>query len=268
MSDEVLTLSAALAFYTLLSFAPLMVLAVWLASLTGPNAQAELLAQIGALAGASAQDAAGAVINSGKAHPSVGSVAGISGLITLAIGATTVFGQLQSSLNRIFGIRSKPSNAIWSWLRQRVLSLGVVASFGFVLIVSLGVSTALGLLLPRTGILWDSINQGVTAAVFAVLFGTLFRYLPDTRIPWRNALGGGLVTAVLFAIGKWGIGVYLASGDVGGAYGAAGSLALLLVWVYYSGAIFFFGAELTKSWLVESGHAFEPTAHGELRGAT
>jgi membrane protein len=265
LRDDVLTLAAALAFYTLLSFAPVMVLAVWLGAYAGAGFQDSLLNQIGALAGGQARDAAKAVIDSGKAHPSFGSVAGIAGILTLVVSATTAFAQLQSSLNVIFGITARPSNAIGSWLRRRVLSLGVLAAFGFVLIVSLLVSAGLGIALPRTGTVWDIANQISSALVFAFLFGALFRYLPDARIPWRHAFGGGFVTAVLFALGKWAIGFYLARGDVGGAYGAAGSLAVLLVWSYYSGAIFFYGAELTKAWLDQQHIAIQPTAHGERR---
>ena len=263
LGDDVLTLSAGLAFYTLLSFAPLIVLGVLAASVAGAGAQAALLEQIGALVGPAARDAAAAVIASGKSHPSAGSLAGIAGLVTLAIGATTVFAQLQSSLNVIFGIVAKPSNALWGWLRRRVLSLGVIFATAFVLIASLLVSAALGLFLPRGSLILDGANQLVSAVVFAVLFGLMFRYLPDARIPWRWSLSGGLVTAILFALGKWALGLYLARGDVGGAYGAAGSLAILLVWVYYAGAIVFYGAELTKTRMKRNGVDVTPLAHAE-----
>jgi len=153
-------------------------------------------------------------------------------------------------------------------VRDILLSLGVILAVAFVLIASLLISALLGWALPKTGALWDVANEAVATAVFAALFGVLFRYLPDARIPWRVAAAGGSVTAILFALGKWAIGVYLASGDVGGAYGAAGSLAVLLVWVYYSGAIFFFGAEVTKAWLDVRGETIEPTAHAKHRENT
>ena len=261
LDDDVLTLSASLAFYTLLSFAPLIVLAVLASSAAGVDAQDALLDQIGAVIGPQARDAASAVIASGKSHPSAGSIAGIAGVITALVGATTVFAQLQSSLNLIFGLVAKPTNAILDWLRRRIASAGVILAIAFVLIVSLLISAGLGLVLPRGGLVLDAINQIVSAGVFAGLFSVLFRYLPDARIPWRYAISGGIVTAVLFALGKWGIGIYLASGDVGGAYGAAGSLAVLLVWVYYAGAILFYGAELTKTWMTSNGVAIEPLAH-------
>ena len=265
IEDDVLTLCAALAFYTLLSFAPLMVLSVWLASSGGPLEQNSLLDQIGVLAGGEARSAAKVVIDSAATRPTLGSLAGFFGLAVMIAGATTVFAQLQSSLNIIFDVVARPNNAIWMWLRRRLLSVGIIAAFAFVLVVSLIVSAFLGVLLHRNGMVWDVANQITTTAVFAFLFGAMFRYLPDARIPWRFALVGGLVTAVLFALGKWAIGFYLARGDVGGAYGAAGSLAVLLVWVYYSGAIFFVGAELTKAWLDQAGVPAAPTRFGERR---
>ena len=260
LDDDVLTLSAALSFYTLLSFAPLMVLAVWATSLIGPGAEEAMLGQISALAGGDARMAAQAVIDSANKHPSLGSMAGIIGIVISIVGATTVFAQLQSSLNRIWGITSQPSNAILSWLRRRVLSVGVIAAIVFVLVVSLLASSALGLLLTRNGAWWDVINQVISTIVFAALFTLLFRYLPDARLPWRRAAWGGLVTAVLFGLGKWLIGFYLSRGDVGGAYGAAGSLVVLLVWVYYSSTIFFIGAESVQVWLQGRGETIEPAS--------
>lgn len=261
MADEVMSLSAALSFYTLLSFAPLMVLGVWASAQLGQGAQDAMLAQIGALAGSDARTAAQVVVDSANSHPSLGSIAGLVGIGMALIGATTVFAQLQTSLNRIWSIEARPGNAIWTWLHRRVLSMGVIASIGFVLIVSLLVSSAMGVLLKNTGPVWDVLNQVITAGVFAALFGVLFRYLPDARLAWKRALYGGLVTAVLFALGKWVIGFYLSRGNVGGAYGAAGSLVVLLVWVYYSSAIFFFGAEVVQAYVEESGERIQPAEH-------
>jgi membrane protein len=262
VDDDVLTLAAALSFYTLLSVAPVIGLAIWLVSILGPGARDSLLDELALLGGDAARSAASAVIESGKAHPDFGGFAGIAGVVLLVVGATTVFAQLQSSLNVIFKVAAAPSNAIRSWIRRRVLSAGVLLAAFFVLIVSLVVSAALGWLLPRSGLVWDAANQIITAIVLAMLFGVLFRYLPDARIPWRHALSGGLVTAILFAIGKWLIAIYVQRADVGGAYGAAGSLVVLLVWAYYSAAIFFVGAELTKGWLVQSGEPIRAAANG------
>lgn len=261
VADDALTLCAALSFYTLLSFAPLLVLAVWASGSMAPGAQEAMLDQFGALAGNDARLAAQAVVDSASERPALGSLAGLLGIGTSLVGATTVFAQLQSSLNTLWGIKAKPHNAVWGWLRRRVLSIGVIAAIGFVLMVSLLVSSVLGLLLTRTGPVWDVLNQAISVVVFAGLFALLFRYLPDARLAWRPAAWGGLVTAILFGIGKWVIGLYLARGEVGGAYGAAGSVVVLLVWVYYSSAIFFFGAELVQAWLVAHGGSVAPAAH-------
>src|SRR5699024_1688029 len=140
---------------------------------------------------------------SADSHPGLGNIAGLIGLAISLVGATTVFAQLQTALNRIWGIRSRPGRALWGWLRRRVLSIGVIGAVVFVLIVSLMVSSLLGALLDNRGALWDVINQVVTTVVFAFLFALLFRYLPDARLPWTRLLRGGIVTAILFAIGKW-----------------------------------------------------------------
>lgn len=262
--DNAMSLAASLAFYTLLSFAPLLVLAVWASALMGYDAQQTMLDQITGIAGQGAREAAQAVFASADANPDAGSMAGIIGIIVSLVGATTVFAQLQSALNRIWGIRARPTNAIWGWLRRRVLSIGVIGAVAFVLVVSLLVSSALGLLLTQSGPWWDVINQVISTAVFALLFALMFRYLPDGRLPWRRVWWGGVVTAILFAIGKWAIGYYLSSGNVGSAYGAASSLVVLLVWVYYSGAIFFFGAEVVQAWAIERGETIEPEKHAEV----
>ncbi len=263
-AHNAMSLSASLSFYTLLSFAPLLVLLVWLASLLGYDAQQTILDQVALMAGPDARQAAQTVFASADGSPGLGSVAGIVGIVIALVGATTVFAQLQAALNRIWGIRALPGRAIWGWLRRRVLSIGVICSVVFVLIASLLISSLLGMLLSRDGAWWDGINQLVSTGVFAFLFALLFRYLPDARLPWHRVLRGGIVTAILFAIGKWLIGYYLASGKVGSAYGAASSLVVLLVWVYYSGAIFFFGAEVVRAWAIESGENIEPEAHAEL----
>jgi membrane protein len=133
------------------------------------------------------------------------------------------------------------------------------------MVVSLLVSSLLGMLLSRTGSAWDVLNQVISTAVLALLFALLFRYLPDARLPWGRVTWGGLITALLFAAGKWVIGIYLTGVNVGGAYGAAGSLVVLLVWVYYSGAIFFFGAEVVHAWALERGDQVELKQHAEWR---
>jgi membrane protein len=246
-ADRALSLAAAVSFYTLLSFAPLMVLTVWISSSLGAAEQESVLRQIGLLAGEEAREAAQAVMRNAQQHPSLGSLAGVGGIAISLFAATTVFAQLQTALNAIWGIRSEPGKAIWHWLRRRVLSVGIIAAILFVLMVSLAVSAAIGVLLEQTGLPWDLLNTLVTAVIFTVLFSLMFRYLPDARLPHRYAWQGGAVTAVLFMVGKALIGIYLGSGEVGGAYGAAAFLVVLLLWVYYASAIFFYGAEFVQA---------------------
>ncbi len=266
-ADNVMGLAASLSFYTLLSFAPLLVLLLWLGSLAGYDTRMMILEQIGSLISPDAASVAKVVFQSAGARPELGSLAGIISIGVALVGATTVFAQLQTALNHIWGIHSRPGNAILGWLRKRVLSMGVICAVLFVLIVSLLVSSALGMFLTRSGPYWDIINQVITTAGLAFLFALLFRYLPDGHLPWPRVLRGGVVTAILFAVGKWLIGYYLASGKVGSAYGVASSFVVLLVWVYYSGAIFFFGAEVVRAWAAEYGELVEPDDHAEVADA-
>lgn len=268
VNDKVMTLSAALSFYMLLSFAPLLILVMWLVSSLEYGSQATILTQLEAVAGAKARQAAEAVLNSAQMQPSVGSIAGLLSILVSLVGATTVFAQLQMSLNRIWGIESKPGKAVWQWLRRRVLSIGLIGALVFISIVSLVISSALGLVLSQGGAAWDLLNQLISIAIYAGLFALLFRYLADVQLEWHRAAWGGLVTSILFVIGKGIIGYYLARGDVGGAYGAAGSLVVLLVWVYYSSAIFFFGAELVQAWFDIRGESIKPAEYAVKSSAS
>lgn len=246
--DDVLTLSGALTFSTLLSFAPLLVLALWASSALGYATQDAILDQLRDLAGYQARLAAQAVLDSARDKPQAGNVAGIFGLLVALLGATTMFSQLQKSLNQIWHAQAAPAHGtLWAWIRNRLLSLTLVGFVASVLVISLAVSAGVGIFLPQEALIRELLNQGISFAVFTTLFACLFRYVPQVPVGWRQALAGGAVTAVLFVIGKIAIGVYLARGGVGSAYGAASSFVVLLVWVYYSSAIFFFGAELLKA---------------------
>ena len=268
LDDNVMTFSAALSFYTLLSFAPLMVIIVWLMASLEYASQEMILAQLESLAGENARQAASAVLESASIHPSISSLAGITGVLVSLIGATTVFAQLQSSLNHIWSIEARPGRAIWHWLKRRILSVGLIGAIVFISLVSLLISSALGALLIGSGPLWDLLNQLISLVVYAGLFALLFRYLADVHLPWTRALWGGGITALLFVVGKSVIGFYLARGDIGGAYGAAGSFVVLLVWVYYSSAIFFFGAEMVQAWFDIRGESMRPAEFAVNRDDT
>jgi len=253
IADEILTLAGALTFATLLSFAPLLILALRATAALGFQAQDAILDQLESLAGENGREAARTVLDSARNNSGV--VADIVGVVFAIVGASTVFAQLQASLNDIWHVKTKSHGAVWGWMRHRILSMGMLPAIAFVAAASLLVSASLGQVLDKTGVLWEIVNQVVSLGVFAVLFAVLFRYLADARLAWRHAFGGGAVTSLLFVIGKSLIGLYLAHGSIGNAYGAAGSLVFLLVWVYYSSAIFFFGAELVKAWCLQHGRA-------------
>ena len=270
-NDNCMRLSASLAFYTALSLAPLVVIVVGVAGLITERQQvtAQLEQQIRLLMGPSSQQLVHTIL--ATTEPQGGTLAAMIGIVTLAIGATAVFGELQAALNLIWEVKPKSINGMWAnlwrWLRQRVFSLAIVFAIAFLLLVSLAVSAALAgieqyLRGPELTLLSRGLEVTVSVLVITYLFALLFRYVPDAEIHWRDVWLGGLVSAVLFTLGKVGIGYYIGRASIGSAYGAAGSLIALLVWVYYSSLIVFFGAEFTHAWATRQ-RAVEPMPHAE-----
>jgi len=247
---DVLTLSAALAFYTALSLAPSVVIVLSLAGFLGESSQAQLVEQIRSVMGSEAAKSLDAIIQSSQERPQLRSVAGLVSTLILLFTASGVFAQIQASLNVIFEASSAKSSGLWSWLRKRLLSMGMVITLGFIAIVSLVMSAAVALVFTQEGSLWQLLIFAVSLLIFTILFAIILKYLPDRHITWRSSLIGGVTTAILFALGKVAIGLYLGRSAVGSSYGAAGSLLVLLTWVYYSGAILFTGAEITR-WLTQ-----------------
>ena len=243
---DLLTHAAALSFYTLLSLAPLLVLLLWLAASLYPSAQQALLAQMGTLAGDEARAVAKTVIDNAQRRPDIGSLAGLWSTALLFVSATVVFARLQTALNLIFrsDARALPGG-LWAWLHKRVLSFGVVLGLGFLLIVSMTLTTALQVLFARLPLLLPVLGNALSLGLYALAFAFLFHYLPDRRVRWRQAMLGGAITAALFVAGRWAIGLYLAQAAPGSAYGSMGTLVLLLVWMYYAAAVFFGGALIT-----------------------
>jgi membrane protein len=268
IDDDVFTLAAALAYYTALSFAPLLVLSLWLTASQGPAVRDAIIEQIGTLGGAEAQSTAESIIENAHSEPALGSVAGIIGIAVLLLGATTVFAQLQASLNVIWKVDAPPTSGIATWLRRRVVSIGLFGATLFVLAVSLVVSALLAMFLSHTGYVWQIVNQIVSLGVLTILFASLFRYLPDVRLQWRDTLAGGFVASALFALGKLVISWYLARSNLGSAYGPAGSIIVFLAWVYYSSMIFLFGAELIKSQFVDWHDAYPPRKTADTLGGS
>jgi len=193
------------------------------------------------------------VVQNANSTPATGLIATLIGFVTLIVGASGVFGQMQTSLNFIWGVQSKPGRGILGLLQDRVLSFGFILVVGFLLLISLLLTTAIafiaewfGGIVPAIEMLIQVANAILSLAVITLLFAMIFKFLPDAKIAWRDVWIGALITAALFTVGKEVLGLYLGKSGVGSSYGAAGSLIVLLLWVYYSAQILFFGAEFTK----------------------
>lgn len=263
---DLMTLAAALAFYTALSLAPLLVILLSVIGLMGENSQDQLVQQIQGLMGSQASEAVRGIIESADKRPTAGSIAGVLSVLALLFSASGVFAQLQASLNVIWEAQGKAAKGAWGWIRKRLLSMGMVITLGFLAMVSLLTSTILSFFFQGDGgALISIVNTLVSIAVFSFIFALVHKYLPDADLTWKNAFVGGTVTAVLFTIGKSLIGLYLGKSAVGSSYGAAGSLVVLLAWVYYSGVIVFTGAEITRILAARAGErdALEATPADE-----
>lgn len=246
-------LGAALAFYTILSLAPLIILVIAIAALIfgHTSAQNQLLGQVESMIGPQGSEAVKGMIEHAQ-QPGTGLFASLVGLFTLLFGASGVFGELRSALNKMWDVKPDIDSGIWWTVKQRFFSFGIVLAVGFLLLVSLVISAGLAVLgkffqefLPMPEFALGVINFVVSLAGIIVLFALIFRYVPETVIAWKNIWIGATATALLFTIGKFLIGLYLGKAAVGSAYGAAGSLVVIIVWVYYSAMIFLFGAEFT-----------------------
>ena len=259
-------LGAALAFYTILSLAPLVVLVIAIAALIfgHSTAQNQLLGQVESMVGHQGSEAVKGMIEHAQ-EPGTGMFASIMGVLTLLFGASGVFGELRSALNKMWDVKPDTEGGVWWNIKQRFFSFGIVLAVGFLLLVSLVISAALavlgkffGGLLPMPEFVLNSVNFVISLAGIAVLFALIFRYVPETTIAWKNIWIGAGGTALLFSLGKYLIGLYLGKAAVGSAYGAAGSLVVIIVWVYYSAMIFLFGAEFTH--VLDSA---DPSPHAE-----
>ena len=270
--DSPFQLAAALSFYTVLSLSPLVLIVVAAAGLVWGEqpVRSELLNQIRELTGDAGAETVRTVLESTTiSGQSIGSM--ILGIITLLFGATTVFAQLQSSLNQIWDVKTAVKTVtrrglLWSLIRTRLLSLTLVLAVGFLLLVSLVVSAALAALqaylsraFPGGGTLWQILNFLVSLLVISVLIAMVYRVLPDVRLDWPDVWVGAVTTSLLFGVGKFLIGLYLGRASIGSSYGAAGSLVVFLVWVYYSSLIMFFGAEITFVYAQDRRNRVRPT---------
>lgn len=274
--DKVPVLAAALAYYTIFSLAPLLIIVIAILSLffSQGQAQEQLISQLQSLFGADVASTIRTMIENRES--SGGNVfASIIGFVILLVGATGVFAQLQSALNQIWNVKpDNKTNGLWQLVRVRLLSLGMVLAIGFLLLVSLVLSAGLAALngalssaLPGADILWQALNFVLSLAAISAVFALMFKYIPDVQIAWRDVWVGGFVTALLFVIGKTLIGLYLGNSGVASSYGAAGSLVVLLLWVFYSAQIVLLGGEFTQVYANRFGKGIEPAEHAAWQKA-
>lgn len=248
--------SAALGYYTVFSLAPVLLVVVAIAGVVfGRDAvRGRIVGQFGGLMGKEQAELVQTILQKAQ-QEKTSALATVIGIVTLVSGATAVFAQLQASLNRIWEVKPKPGHFLRDFLRKRLLSFAIVVAIGFLLLVSLVVSAGVeGLqnyVADRVGgeALWlEWANALLSFALFALLFAMIFRILPDARIPWRDVWFGAVVTSILFVVGKWAIGLYLGRTAATSAFGAAGSIIVLLLWVYYASFIVLLGAEFTHAY--------------------
>jgi len=270
-------LGASLAFYTILSMSPLVLLAVAIAALVfdRASAQNELLYQVQEMVGPEGRKLVEGILESAS-KPAAGVFASILSILTLLFGASGVFSELRAALDRIAGSGNDQTISFYRMVKERLLSFGLVLAIGFLLMVTLLFSA----MLAAIGKAWgptlavapealEILNFVISFAGITGLFALMFRYIPERRVPWRDVAAGSVATGLLFTLGKTLIGLYLGKAGVGSTYGAAGSLMVITVWVYYSAQIFFFGAEFTHVWAqmrVEAekrGRAVAASEHGK-----
>ena len=269
--DKASRLAAALSYYTIFSIAPLLIIAIGVAGLVFGH-EAAMNQVVGQIRGMVGEDGAQVIqtILQNASKTTSGIIATVVGGVTLLIGASGAFGQLQDSLNTIWEVKPKKGRGVKGVMRDRFLSFSMVLFIGFLLLASLlltavlaGIGKYLSDLLPMSSVVLQAMNFGVSLTVTAFLFALIFKVLPDAIVRWRDVWVGALVTALLFSLGRFLIGLYLCRATIGSAYGAAGSLVVLLFWVYYSAQILFLGAEFTQVYAKRFGKEIVPKPNAE-----
>jgi membrane protein len=276
MEDKALRLSAALAYYSIFSIAPLFVIAIGIAGLVlGEEAvRGQLGKTLSVYVGPVAAQGVEEMVKS-AAKPGQGALATIVGFATLLVGAGGVFGQLKDALNSIWEVKSISGAGVMGFIRERLLSFGMVLVIGFLLLASLLATTAIaslsGFLQNRFALppfVWSTVNFIVSFGLSTTLFALIYKVLPDAKIEWRSVWIGAAVTALLFELGKFGLSYYLGRESAESSFGAASSIVLLLLWVYYASCILFFGAEFTQVYARAEGHEIAPSEGAIAAGVT
>lgn len=265
--DKIPKYSASLAYTTVFSFGPLLLVIIFLCSIFfGQEAtQGKIYGQMQQFVGQDAALQLQTIIKNASLEGK-GSVAAVIGIITLLFGATAVFAEIQDSINTIWGLKAKPKKGLWKIVRNRFLSFSVVVSLGFLLLVSLAISTVIEALSDKLKasfpdvalVIFYILDLIVSFVVITALFAVIFKVLPDAKTKWKDILPGALASGILFMIGKFAISFYIGESNVGSTYGAAGSLVVLLLWVYYSAMILYLGAEFAKAWSAHKGSFIRP----------
>ena len=273
LEHKVLKMSAALAYTTMFSLGPLLLVILFLSDIfLGRKAiEGTIYGQIKNFVGPSSASQIQNIIEN-LSLSNEGTIAGIIGVVTLLIGATSVFAEIQDSINTIWGIKPKKQSGFWLFLRARLLSFGVIGSFGFILLVSLGISTIMDTLSDRLFSQFsDSAfylvyigNNLITFIIISLLFGAIFTILPDAEIKWKQVRLASFTTAILFMFGKFLISFYITNSNIQDVYGTAGSFVILMVWVYYSSVILYFGAEFAKSYAVKFSNPIKPSEFADF----
>jgi membrane protein len=265
--DKVPKLSASLAYTTTFSFGPLLVVIIFLCSLfLGEEAiQGQIYKQMQQFVGADAALQLQTIIKNASLSGKE-TLAAIIGIITLLFSATAVFAEIQDSINTIWGFKAKPKKGLWKIIRNRFLSFSVIVSLGFLLLVSLAISSVIEGLSNRlkayypdiTVIVFIVLNFVISFIVITSLFALIFKVLPDAKTKWKDIWPGALASGILFMAGKFGVTFYIGQSKIGTTYGAAGSLVILLLWVYYSAIVLYLGAEFAKAWSAHKGSSIQP----------
>jgi membrane protein len=269
-SANALEWGAALAYYTAFSIAPLLVIALGIVGVFYKgNSTSYIHSEIASLVGENAANAITSAIHSARMSEH-GVAASIVGVAILLVGASTVFGELQAALNRVWGVQPKPGRFWRYFFKQRLISFTLILGISFLMLVSLMISAILAAitgyfeyLIPGANVLWHLLDAWVSFGVVVLLFAAIYKIVPDVHIDWEDVWTGAIVTAVLFTAGKAAIGFYIGRSGVGSAYGAAGSVMILLAWVYYSSQILFLGAEFTKLYAEQRRFAVRPLTGAE-----
>ena len=270
-------LGASVAFYTIFSLSPLLIIVLAIATFVlGPenNARDQIISQLSGMVGSKGAETINSLVNQPENQRS-GLMATVIAIFTLILGSTAVFMELQAAMNTIWDVKQKPGGGIWNFIKHRLLSFAMVLTIGFLLLVSLVLTAGIaamgkkiGGMMPAMEAMTQVLNFVASFGIITVLFAMIFKFMPDVQIPWKTVWVGAAITSLLFAVGKFGLGMYLGRNTASNAFGAAGSLVILLLWVYYSAQIMFFGAELTQAYAKMKGVKVLPKEHAQIADET